>query len=991
MRLRWIAPLIVSFAFAAAQGCGDDEGVGASPSDKDGGTDAGSDVATGDATDGGGDTGILGDKLDTAETVKLSGLQDAVSVVRDKYGMVHIYARNTMDAFRVQGWMMAVDRAGQLEIARRLATGRLAELFGGADAGQIDSDITMRTIGLGRVAKQIYDNLDPQSEVKRALDAFSDGISQYNAALRNGDVKLPQSLPGMPPSAFTDWSPVDTLAMGRLQTFSLSYDADADISLTSKVDALRSTFASTASDPDVAKRSGILIDLVRFAPPVPNTPLTTYPDDPTQTADMLWPAAPSKNLLRMGKPKHKAPIASFIDLPKELRKSVAPFVSAVESAKNFVGGDEFAGSNNWAVAGAKTKSGNAIVANDPHLGLSSPMVFWPTHVVVENADDPSDDFEIIGLAFPGIPGVILGSNRTLAWGATTAGYDVTDVWKETLSSDGKGVVFKGADVPFEKVSETIKIADNPDYTWDVLVVPHHGPLVPKINSSHQVDAPSGTALSVRWTGHMPTGEVEAVFNLPRSKNVDDARKAMLPFGTGAQNWMFADSAGDIQWTAPAKLPYRDKKAYTWDPATFTGTLPAFVLDGESGDYEWTGEYLEEAYLPKLKTPAKGWIATANTDNVGSTIDNDPSNDLLPNNKPFYIGSEFAQGFRLGRIEERLTAEADGIDPDGMSSIQGDHKSALGSRLAQYLLTALQNAEAEKATAGAHPDLATVVADSRYAAADVPDLIASLTAWQTGGFSADAGINLDDGTLNVDAQEAANAKATVIFNAWIVRAIARTFEDELTLIGQSSLGSTYTVRGFIRLLEEDPTTLATYDAASGQSILWDDISTTATTESKDDRLVTAMLDAVDDLVKIFGADRASWRWGDLHRVRFDSLNPLWFADIPPTSDPVFPKGFPRHGDQWNVDASNFGITRSLKSDLNFEYGSGPVQRFVAEMTPTGPVIRNALPGGAVMDKDSEHFRDEAEYWRKNETHPIPFELDDVLAALPSGAGQTLFQP
>ncbi len=271
------------------------------------------------------------------------------------------------------------------------------------------------------------------------------------------------------------------------------------------------------------------------------------------------------------------------------------------------------------------------------------------------------------------------------------------------------------------------------------------------------------------------------------------------------------------------------------------------------------------------------------------------------------------------------------------------------------------------------------------------MIASLQTWQTDGYPAEAGINLDDDSLNVDAKEAADSKATLIFNAWIERAIARTFEDELTLIGQSSLGSTYTVRGFIRLLEEDPTTLATYDAATGQSILWDDIATTGTLESKDDRLVTAMLDAVDDLVKIFGADRTTWRWGELHRIRFDGLNPLWFTDIPPTSDPVFPKGFPRHGDQWNVDASNFGITRSLKSDLNFEYGSGPVQRFVAEMTPDGPKIVNALPGGASMDKTSEHYRDEAEYWRKNETHEIPFDLTDVLAALPDGAGQTLFQP
>ncbi|MEZ4226173.1 MAG: penicillin acylase family protein [Polyangiaceae bacterium] len=969
-RSRGLLPVLVLVAGAGAVwACGDGEEGTGKLSGGTGGS-AGADAAT----DAGDDPGVWGTRTPVTETRQVEGLTASVNAVRDQHGMVHIYARTPEDAFRVQGYMMAVDRAGQLELARRLASGRLAEIFGVADAGQVDDDITMRTIGLHRAAQAMYDAMDPNSEEKRVLDAFADGVTQFFRGLREGKVQLAQPLGGMDKKFFTDWTAVDTLAMGRLQSFSLSYDADSEAGLSGRIDAVRAAFNPSATDPLALKRKDILVDLVRFKPPVTNTPLPSYPDEATPTS-AYWHGAPSARKPGLG----LAPSAMSAAMSPVLRAQVQPFLNAVQRAKDFLGGDEYAGSNNWAVAGSKTASGNAIVANDPHLGLTSPMVFWPTHVVVESST-PAESLEIIGVAFPGIPGVILGSNRNVAWGATTAGYDVSDVWREKVASDASGVVFKGSTVAFQKISETIKISGSADYTFDVLVVPHHGPLMPNI-VDHKVAPPAGDAeaLSVRWTGHAPTGEIAAILGLNRAKTVDEARASLTTFGVGAQNWMLADSAGDIAWTAPAALPYRDKKAFTWDPATFSGSLPCMVLDGTSGDHEWTGVMLEEQYLPKLKTPTKGWIATANTDNVASTVDNDPSNDTLPNAKPFYIGCDFAQGFRLGRIEERLAAEADGMTPAGMANIQGDHKSSLGTRLAKHLVAALEAAEEQRLTPGKHPKLAAVVADARYAGANVPEIIGELKAWDTAGFAAAAGLSLSDGSLDVPAAQAADAKATLVFNAWLVRAVARALEDEMTAAGQGSIGTNFMLRAFIAMLEEDPTKLATYDAATGESALWDDMSTTAVTESKDDRIVTALLDAVDDLNALQGTDRGKWRWGDLHRVRFNPLVPVWIVAIPAFSDPVFGAGFPRHGDQWVVDASNFGVVRKLSDKLNFSYGSGPVQRFVAEMTKAGPKIQNALPGGAVLSTESPYFADEAEYWRKNETHAIAFEKDDVEAS------------
>lgn len=989
LRQRFALCLLCSSPFFAVSSCYDgEEGEGSPGAGGSGG--GGGDSGTDTGIDAGPDKGVFGDQVPVTETRKLEGLTGAVNAVRDKYGWMHIYARNVEDAMRVEGWLMAADRGYQLEIARRLATGRLAELFAEADAGQIEDDITMRTIGLHRAAKAIYDGMDPTSEHKKAIDAFADGVTQWNKAYRAGKVKPPQQFELMPPEAFTDWSPVDSLAMARLQTWSLSYDADDDIGRSETVEKVRAVFDPSASDPALKARAGILIDAFRFDPLDPATPLVGFKDDPLPKDLLRGPgpsasrglAAPSVLAKKVAFEKPLAPALS-----PGLAAAAAPFVRSVRRVRDLFGGDEFFGSNNWGVAGAKTATGNAMVASDPHLGLSSPMVFWPTHIYVGSETTP--ELELSGVAFPGIPGVVLGANRSLAWGSTTAGYDVTDVWKEKVSSDGAGVMLKGQKVAFQKVSETIKIKGKPDYTWDVLIVPHHGPVVPEIDGDMKVKpvAANANVLSVRWTGHQPTGEYQAVFDLAKAKSVDEARLALQPFGTGAQNWMFADSSGDVFMFAQAKIPYRDKKAYTWDPATFTGTMPCFVLDGESGEHEWTGSFLEEQYVPKSKTPASGWVATANTDQIGSTNDNDPTNELLPNGKPFYIGCDFAEGMRQGRIHQRVGAKAGSMTLDEMSAIQGDHRSGLGARLTKHLVAALTHAEAEKATPGTHPDLATAVADPRYAAADVADVLDALDKWETeSDFDAASGLNPDDESLNVDAKEALAAKATLIFNAWMVRAIGRTLEDEMKAAGIGSLGTANMVKAFVRLLEQDPSKLATYDSASGQSALWDDMTTTGTVEKKDDRLVTALLDAVDDLVKVLGADRTAWRWGALHRVKFKSLNPIWFVDIPAFSDPLFKQGFPRPGDQWNVDACNFGIVKSLASPLDFNYGSGPVQRFVAEVTKTGPKIRNGLPGGTVLAKESPFFRNEAELWRKNQTHDVPFEMDEVKAAAVAPGGE-----
>ena len=322
--------------------------------------------------------------------------------------------------------------------------------------------------------------------------------------------------------------------------------------------------------------------------------------------------------------------------------------------------------------------------------------------------------------------------------------------------------------------------------------------------------------------------------------------------------------------------------------------------------------------------------------------------------------------------------------DDLAAIQGDVRSALGSRLAPRLVDALDRAQEEHASPGKHPDLAGVVADPAYdplTAGAVRDLLA---AWGAeSDYAADAGIDLaTNQPLDGAEREARAAQATLVFNAWLVRVLRRTLGDELARTGRTALGREAEARAFLRLVEADPQTLATYDATTKDSALWDDLDTPEV-ESRQERFVRALLDALAWLGENAGPDPAGWRWGAHHTVTFGALIPVFGKlDIPPSDEPVFKQGFPRHGDNFAVDSSDFATAVALDGGLDFTYGHGPAQRFVVDMAPEGPKAWNALPGGAVWDHESPHFRDEAELWRKNETHAIPYTLDEVVAAFES---------
>ncbi|MCC6644731.1 MAG: penicillin acylase family protein [Polyangiaceae bacterium] len=890
--------------------------------------------------------GPLGERADLPvdETITLQNLSAPVDVVRDKFGRPHVYASTVADAMRVEGFLIAKDRHLQLELLRRVSEGRVAEMLGDADPSLVDTDIGFRTVGLHRVAKQQYAALPADGELKQILDAYADGVTQAYRGMKDGSVEIPPDIGRFLKGFLTDWDGADSLAMGRLQTWLLSYGADGDIDITAALGALQATFTASAGDPSLARRAGLERDLIRLAPADPATSRVGFPT--------------AKSAKR---PLHPRP--SF-DAAARLR----PVLAAMKKAKDLVAPEGF-GSNNWAVSAAKSTTGHALVASDPHLNLSAPAVFYPIDLEVRDAD-PAKALSVSGLAFPGIPGIILGRNQHLAWGATVAGYDVSDAYAETLTADGQAVKWKGQDVPLQTIEETIAVAGGAPVVYKVRVVPHHGPIQPVIREDHTVADPDPKtgAVSIRWTGHEPTEEIAAVVGLLRAKNVDEAKVALTKFGVGAQNWMIGDVHGDILWTSHAIVPVRDPKALAWDPATYRGTLPCLVLPGD-GSADWTGN-LPDDLVPWEKNPAAGWISTANNDAIGTTLDNDPSNDLLPDGTPGYLACSYDIGFREGRIHALLGA-LDKVSPEDMARIQGDHRSPMGAALAPKIVEALGRAEEEKATPGAHKDLAVVVADPAYDPAKIALAKSLLEAWgKDSDYSAEKGIDDDRAALPFDQPAARASAATLLFNVWVVRVLPRVFGDELDR-AKASLDTELKAKALLRLYGATPSELATFDAKVGDSALWDDLATPEA-ESRDDRTVRAVLDALAFVDKNGGLEKA--RWGSFHTVRFASVVPVFNTYSIPRAGTVA-----RHGDNFVVDASAFGVSYALTATPKFSYSSGPTQRMVADLDPAGPKVTNALPGGNVWDPDSPHFEDEAAYWLKNQTHPIPATIDEVVAA------------
>ncbi|MEM9189432.1 MAG: penicillin acylase family protein [Myxococcota bacterium] len=960
---------LMTLVFAIA--CGDDDASG--PMLPEGGgldavADAGPDVADG------------GSALPAIE-----GLVGDVRAVQDTRGMWHIYGANEGDVFRVEGYLQARDRFGQLIFLRRAVLGELTEVIpAGFDPGLLDQDRAARFMGYRRHAEATWDTMqrdDP--ETAAAFIAYADGVNAYLAQVEAGEAPIPNGirqvfmLVGL--TTYRRWEPVDSIAIGKFLAASLSIEVRRDLERSLGRAAWQRTFAPDASDARFSARADGYLDLFSFAPAEPAVTADGFPLAPPSGAGGLMDFAPLRATSAESLSNER------VDL--DVLYSSLPMADAIEAHFARWFGDRSRGSNSWAIAADRTASGQPMLANDPHLALPSPPLHWQAQL---NTKAAGGTLNVAGLVFAGTPLVLFGYNDDIAWGLTVGRLDVTDTYAETL--EGDQVVFDpnpSDDTPAERrdlvrITETLTQLSGDPVVASFDLVPI-GPAEDPMAATRIIIPGTRTetsAISIRWTGQGSTTELSAIAQMARAKDMDEALTALELFQVGGINWAIIDDR-EIYWRNQASVPVRDARALTFDAETGEGMAPCFVLPG-TGEFEWLREadprvgadergFLESRFLPQLRNPDRGFLATANADPVGVTHDGNPFD------APFYIGWRF-ESHRMARIDERLSelVARGNVTVEETMALQNDHRSPIGAMTRDPIIAELSRADEEASTPGTHPDLSGLVRGlDRATMVRLNMARGYLEGWT---LDADSGLEPDGSPIS-DNTSSSDSVATSIFNASLTRIHRGLVDDEIAAMNPERDCTTDPCApagdAFYVLALAAPERLRTYRAELGDTIVWDDLRTPET-ETRGAVVVRGVLEALSFLEERFESDDMStWRWGRLHTLRLATVVPQVGGDvlsIPTEANEIVPGGFPRSGDRESVDVANFD-SRSL---TDFSYNNGAVQRLVVEMGPEGPTIYNAIPGGNAYDPDSPHHADEMEHWRRNEAPRVFHTEADVQA-------------
>ncbi|GIP38161.1 beta-lactam antibiotic acylase [Paenibacillus sp. J31TS4] len=421
--------------------------------------------------------------------------------------------------------------------------------------GALERDKFFRTFGLRRAAEA---SLGAYSVAARTmLDRYAQGVNAYiRQAKETGSLPVEFRILGYEPE---EWQAVDSLTIGKYMAHDLS---------------------------DHWAGQAFRYQLVQQVS--------------AEKAQSLFPSYPKDG-------------ATILQAIRENPLDLTAFASAALPP------DPFNGSNNWVVAGSKTASGKPMLANDPHLGLATPSIWYETHL-------SAPEVEVSGVIFAGVPGIILGHNREIAWGVTNLGPDVQDLYIEKRNpANPNQFAYMGKWEDAKLVTEEIRIKGEAPISYPVTVT-RHGPVISEFAEDQRQD----TVLAMRWTALEPTTELEAVLRFAKARNWEEFKKSLEFFHAPAQNFVFASRDGTIAYRANGLIPIRRQG---------DGLLP---VPGWTDDYEWTG-YIPWDQLPTAVNPPQGFIATANNKVVGPSY-------------PYHITDSWAQPYREARIQQVLEAQ-----------------------------------------------------------------------------------------------------------------------------------------------------------------------------------------------------------------------------------------------------------------------------------------------------------------------------------------------
>jgi len=561
-------------------------------------------------------------------SIRLPGLQQQVTVDRDGWGVPHIRAASVEDLAEAQGYVMAQDRLWQMDLLRRVARGQLSEILGERTL-QIDKDF--RTLGLGRAADREVTTLDP--EPHKILEAYARGVNRF-IEQHESNLPLEFSLLRYKPQP---WKPADTLAVSGYMYRTLADTREREMNRAKVTERAGSDRARDLFSPESTMDHFVVGD-----PNVPDDGSQRSATDPDDDDDDMQPDTVFK--ADLVEPPGEASESGAPDLTSALAQSAVEFLA--ESRSEIRQG---LGSNNWVVSGAHTATGKPLLANDTHLDLVMPSIWYEVHITAPG-------WNVKGLTLPGAPMVIIGHNERIAWGFTNNGADVQDLYIEIFNPDTPDEYrVKGSWARAQVLEEIIHIKGQPDVHFPVTVT-RHGPVVHR-------ERDKGYAM--RWTATEPGGLANSYTWLGKARNWKEFREAMKRVWGPAQNAVYADVEGNIGYIMAARVPIRKKGR---------GEVPEL---GDNDDYEWTG-YIPFDQLPQALNPDSGLIVTANARVVG------------PNYKP-YLTDRWEDPYRTARICDLLHDRRD-LRVEDMLKVQTDTYSYPHVFLAEQLLAAAKTAK-----------------------------------------------------------------------------------------------------------------------------------------------------------------------------------------------------------------------------------------------------------------------------------------------------------
>jgi penicillin G amidase len=568
-------------------------------------------------------------------TVSLAGLHSEVTVNRDGWGIPHIRASSTEDMVEAQGYVMAQDRLWQMDLLRRVSRGQLSEILGPA---VISVDKEFRTLGFARAAER--DAAALTGEPRVLLEAYARGVNKFIEQHQN-HLPLEFSLLKYKPQP---WTPADSFAITAYMYQTLTDTWEDEINRAKVTVRVGEDRAKDLFSPEAAMDHFVVGD--------PNdkkdgSQRAHRGDEDDDDDDDMTPDDVLKASNRSSLPTQTglAP-----DIASKLWPEVRDFLAGTNREIR-----HGLGSNNWVVSGAHTATGKPLLANDTHLELSVPSIWYEVHLT-------APDWNVAGFTLPGAPLVVIGHNDQIAWGFTNNGADVQDLYIETFNPAAPDEYrVNGAWVKAQIFDEVIHVKGQADEHLKV-VATRHGPVVRR-------DGDKGYAL--RWTATEPGGLSNTYNWLGKAKNWSEFRNAMKQVWGPAQNTVYADAAGNIGYIMAARVPIR-KKGH--------GEVP---VPGDTDDYEWTG-YVPFDQLPQALNPESGLIVTANARVVG------------PDYKP-YLTDRWEEPYRTARIHDLLQGRHD-LRPEDMLKVQNDTYSYPHMFLAEQLMAAAKTAQPKNSRA-----------------------------------------------------------------------------------------------------------------------------------------------------------------------------------------------------------------------------------------------------------------------------------------------------